>query len=112
LGDYLEAIKDFSKAIVLAPDSALAYNNRGLSLVKVEDVDGAISDFTKAIELKPSESVVFYNRGIALAHKKDYEKAISDFQRAAILDPKFETKAREQIDYCRTHLKNSAKKII
>lgn len=111
LGDYPGAIKDFSKAIELAPDSALAYNNRGLSRVKVKDLDGAISDFTKAIELNSSESVVFYNRGIALAHKKDYEKAIRDFERAAILDPKIETKAREQIDYCRTHLKNSAKKI-
>jgi tetratricopeptide (TPR) repeat protein len=112
LGDYLGAINDFSKAIELAPDSGLAYNNRGLSRVKMEDIDGAISDFTKAIELNPSESVVFYNRGIALAHKKNYEKAIRDFERAAILDSKIETKAREQIDYCRTHLKNSAKKII
>jgi len=112
LGDYLGAIKDFSKAIELAPDSALAHNNRGLSRVKVEDIDGAISDFTKAMELNPSESGVFYNRGIALAHKKDYEKAIKDFERAVILDPKIETKVREQIDYCRTHLKNSAKKIM
>jgi tetratricopeptide (TPR) repeat protein len=112
LGDYLGAINDFSKVIELVPDSALAYNNRGLSRVKVEDLDGAISDFTKALELNPSESVVFYNRGIALAHKKDYEKAIRDFERAAILDPKIKAKAREQIDYCRTHLKNSAKKII
>ena len=78
----------------------------------MEDIDVAISDFTKAMELNPSESGVFYNRGIALAHKKDYEKAIKDFERAAILDPKIETKVREQIDYCRTHLKNSAKKIM
>ena len=107
LGDYLGAIKDFSRAIELAPASALVYNNRGLSRVKVEDLDGAINDFTKAVELTPHESAVFYNRGIALAHKKNYAKAITDFERAAVLDPKIEIKARQQIAFCRIQLKKN-----
>jgi tetratricopeptide (TPR) repeat protein len=104
LGDYSEALKDFSKAIELAPSSALAHNNRGLSRIKTNDFDGAINDFSKAIELDPIVAAIYFNRGIAYIHKNDFNKAIEDFTMSAKLDQAFEIRAQAQIGYCRTRL--------
>jgi len=104
MGDFRGALEDFSKAIKLAPESAVAYNNRGLSRVKTEDFDGAESDFSKAIKLDPNVAAVYFNRGITRAHKNEFAIAIEDFETAAKLDPAFDTKAQEQIDYCRARL--------
>jgi tetratricopeptide (TPR) repeat protein len=105
LGNYQGAIEDFSKAIELAPDSALAYNNRGLARVKIRDFDGALKDFTTAIEWEPGNAKVFFNRGIALARKGDFFKAIKDFEKAENLDPEMSKKAREQIRFCLSQIK-------
>ncbi len=109
LGNYQGAIEDFSKAIELAPDSALAYNNRGLARVKIKDLDGAVKDFTIAIEWEPGNAKVFFNRGIALARKRDFQEAIGDFEKAANLDPEMAKKAREQISFCLSQIKEDEK---
>jgi hypothetical protein len=103
-GDYSGAIADFTTAIKLAPASSVAHNDRGLSKVKTRDFSGAVDDFSKAIELDPRVAAIYFNRGIARIHTHELELAIGDFESAAKLDKAFETKAKEQIDYCRSHL--------
>jgi hypothetical protein len=106
-GDYKGAIEDFSKAIELAPNSPLAYNNRGLSRVKIKDFDGAISDFGKAIGLDQKMAAAYFNRGIARVRKNELKSAIEDFEAAARIDPAFQSKALEQIIYCRARLRKN-----
>ena len=53
LGWKEEAIKDYTKAIELNPEYALAYNNRGKALEDLGERAEAIKDYTKAIELDP-----------------------------------------------------------
>ncbi|MGB0384758.1 MAG: tetratricopeptide repeat protein [Ardenticatenaceae bacterium] len=42
---------DYSEAIRLNPDYALAYNNRGFAYEKKGERDLAIADYRKAVEL-------------------------------------------------------------
>ena len=49
--DYNGAIADFTKAIEINPNYAIAYYNRGFLKNDLKDYNGAIADYTKAIEI-------------------------------------------------------------
>ena len=54
--DYLEAIKDYSKAISLEPDFGEAYFNRGLTRIFLNDLEGGALDLSRAGELGLTEA--------------------------------------------------------
>ena len=68
-------------------DYALAYYNRGLAKIHLEDYNGAISDNTKAIELNPDYAMAYNNRGYSKSILEDYNGAIADYNKAIELDP-------------------------
>jgi|GEM_PF-864430 len=86
-GEYDQAISDFTKAIELKPDYALAYCNRGNSRDEKGEYDQAIADYTKAIELNPDYAGAYNNRGISWKNKGEYDKAIADYTEAIALKP-------------------------
>ncbi len=59
------AIKDFTKAIALKSDYAIAYNNRGAVYRSKGDYDQAIKDYNIAIKLNPGFVEAYYDRGLA-----------------------------------------------
>jgi tetratricopeptide (TPR) repeat protein len=87
-GDFQAAIADFTKAIELKPDYAVAYSNRAGAKRALKDFDGAIADCTKAIELQPDYAVAYNNRGGAKLAKGDIDGAAADFAKAVDLDPR------------------------
>ena len=74
-----EALKYFTKAIELSPDSATAYFNRGRIYMRLGDGDRAISDFTQIIHPKSKDLLPFFWRGLAYFAKGDDARAIEDF---------------------------------
>jgi tetratricopeptide (TPR) repeat protein len=50
-GNYRQAIVDFSRLILLDPNDAFTYYNRGLVKAKSQDLKGAISDMQQAAKL-------------------------------------------------------------
>jgi tetratricopeptide (TPR) repeat protein len=48
LGDHQGALRDYTAAIRVAPDNALAYTNRAAVRVEVGDKKGAIQDYQQA----------------------------------------------------------------
>lgn len=72
--DYKNAVKAFSKAVLLNSQYALALVNRGLAKEKLRDYDGAIADFTQAMKHKASYG--------ALVQRARLELSIDDFQAA------------------------------
>jgi tetratricopeptide (TPR) repeat protein len=89
MGNYQDAIDNYTKAIESNPDDAFLYNNRGLAYFRVKEYKKSISDYTKAIELKPDYAVAYCNRGLAYFKIRSFDEAISDYTKAIELDPKY-----------------------
>ena len=87
LKDYYGAIADYTKAIELVPNDALAYYNRGLSKDILGDISGAMADYNKAIELDPNDADFYSNRGGIKLDLEDYYGAISDYSKVIELNP-------------------------
>lgn len=51
LGNYKEAIRDFTSVIEIDPENANAYFNRGCCYDSIGELDLAISDYSVALEL-------------------------------------------------------------
>jgi tetratricopeptide (TPR) repeat protein/S1-C subfamily serine protease len=85
--NYKQAIADFTEAIRLKPDFALAYNNRAFARLQNKDDKGAIGDYNEAIRFNPNNALLHVNRGFARLQNKDDKGAIEDFQQAIRLKP-------------------------
>jgi len=57
-----EAIADFTEAIRIAPDNAVAYSNRGNTYSNTGKLKQAIADYTQAIRLDPANPVRYAKR--------------------------------------------------
>ena len=55
------AIDNFSEAIRIDPQSAIAYFYRGFTYRLRGEYDAAIADFTEAIRLEPQDGETYYH---------------------------------------------------
>jgi tetratricopeptide (TPR) repeat protein len=89
LGNYRQAIEDYTKAVEINPRSALAYNNRGTAYGHLGNDLEAINDFSDAIEIKPEYAEAYNNRGAAHGRLGSAALAIGDFDRAVAINPEY-----------------------
>ena len=89
LGQYDQAMADFSKSIQIDPQDAKTYVNRGTVYLVQKQYDQAIADYSKAIQIDPQDATAYHNRGMAYAYHAQYEQAIVDFSKAIQIDPQF-----------------------
>jgi len=54
--DFDDAIVDYTKALELCPDFAVALFNRGTVLYRLGNLDTALSDLAKAVQLAPENA--------------------------------------------------------
>ena len=87
LGDYKGAIFEYTQAIRLEPDFALAYIFRGDVKADLGQHFAAISDYDTAIRLEPDLAFAYYDRGIAKYKLGQHRAAISDYDTAIRLKP-------------------------
>jgi len=86
--DPSKALKDFSKAIILNPNSAINYYKRAQTYhLFLRKYQQAIKDYTKAIELKPDFAVAFSSRAEVFSLLHDNQQAIKDYTKAIELTP-------------------------
>lgn len=82
-----EAIKDYTKAIELAPDAVDPYLNRGAALEGQGKYDEAIQDYNRVLEIAPNDAFAYNNRGNAKAGLEQWDQALADYQKAANMVP-------------------------
>lgn len=92
LGEYDEAMLDYSKAISLDENMTDAYYNRARISLSRKDIDNpdikkAISDLEKALELDPKFQDALY--AMAAAYKKlgDYHKTLEYLEKLLQVEP-------------------------
>ena len=82
-----KAIKDYSKAIKLSPQSAWLFHNRAHAYEKLSLYQNAIDDFSNAIAIEPAEARHIQCRGVSFFREKSNVEAESDFNKAIIINP-------------------------
>jgi tetratricopeptide (TPR) repeat protein len=84
-----EAIRYYTAAVALRPQSPGARVNLGMALHHRGKVEEAIACFKKAIDLDPKSAPAHANLGVALHGEGRLDGAVACFQKAIALDPKF-----------------------
>jgi tetratricopeptide (TPR) repeat protein len=85
-----KAIADCSQAILLNPNGANGFFNRGRAYNRKSQYDRAIEDYNQAIRLNPNYAIAFYNRGVSWERKNALQRALADFKKfseLALSDP-------------------------
>jgi tetratricopeptide (TPR) repeat protein len=88
LGDYSNALLNFTQTIKLNPKFAPAYINRGSVKSYLGDIKEAIKDFDKGIDINPNDAAAYFNRGVAKNKLGDRQSEILDYNKAIELNPK------------------------
>lgn len=87
---YLEAVKDYERAMKLYPKFGAIYVNRGNLFFLGESYDSAIMEYTKALNLDLRQDYVAYlNRGMAYEKLGKLADAESDYRLAIELAPEW-----------------------
>jgi tetratricopeptide (TPR) repeat protein len=85
----VSAEKESSEYLEKNPQSAEAYNKRGVAYRMNGNQDDAIACFNKAIEIDPNNAQYYQHRGISYSSSavRKYDQAIADFTKAIEIDP-------------------------
>ncbi len=87
----IEALRDladeFPNVRHYRDELARLYADRGITLFRAEDIDGAIRDLTEAIRIDPEDPHTYIFRGIVYGAKREFEEALADFSKALELRP-------------------------
>lgn len=85
-GEFLEAIQFYTKSIQSKP-SSIAYANRAMAYLKLEDYIQAEKDSTQSIRLDASYVKAYLRRGAARKATDNLDGAISDYEMALRYEP-------------------------
>ena len=88
-GDFKQALKTFSRAIVINPENAKSYLWRGMAYESLGNPDAAADDYTRALSIDPMYMAALCKRGEIYSLKGENDKALSDFNDAIRLEPDY-----------------------
>ena len=92
LGNYGQAIEDYSTVIELAPRYARiaeTYSGRAAAYYADQEYSRAMDDYDKVIDLEPGKADAYVYRGRSYEEfTKDHKRAISYYDKALEIDPK------------------------
>ncbi|MDI7258596.1 MAG: tetratricopeptide repeat protein [Thermodesulfobacteriota bacterium] len=88
-GRFKEAIDEFTKAISVKEDFALAYNGRGVARVLNNEWDGALVDFIRAMQVDSKLSDAYASLGNYWVIREAPDGAIEAFNQALSINSEF-----------------------
>ncbi|MDR1543522.1 MAG: tetratricopeptide repeat protein [Prevotellaceae bacterium] len=78
-------IRDYDKAIELAPDFSFAWFNRGNILCSSKDYKAAIANYSNALNIDRDFAEAYFNRALTFIYIGDTDKGIADLSKAGEL---------------------------
>jgi TolB-like protein/Tfp pilus assembly protein PilF len=87
--DWAGAEKEFSRAIQLAPNSALAYNQYGMYLAAMGRLEEAIATVQRSLTLDPLSPIINANLGWYLLYAGKKEEAAEQFKKTLEIDENY-----------------------
>jgi tetratricopeptide (TPR) repeat protein len=84
-----QAIQEFRKALLLAPESAEAYLNLGIALADKSELESALAAFSATVRLAPESAAAHYNRGRVLYELGRHKEAGPELETACRLTPEY-----------------------
>jgi serine/threonine protein kinase/Flp pilus assembly protein TadD len=88
-GQPAEAIRYYTAALALRPDSPGIYLNRGFALGRAGELEAAIADARQAVALAPEWAWAHFNLGTSLLRKGQLDEAIAALREAIRLNKDF-----------------------
>jgi tetratricopeptide (TPR) repeat protein len=82
LGNYHDAIRDFTTSLEINRKDPDIYLNRGMASLQLGNYPDALSDFAAGLEINPKEPGFYVNRGIVYAANQRFAEAVAEFDRA------------------------------
>jgi len=80
LSHLRETIASLDAVILEEPNSASAYQSRGVAYFELGEFQKAIDDFDRVIELYPSQEPHHWQRGICYYYAGEFEKGVKQFE--------------------------------
>ncbi len=84
-----DAIEFYEKALKIDPNYIYAYNNKGLSLSRLDRDTEAIAEYDKALERDPNALKAYYNKGLSLSRLDRDTEAIAEYDKVLEIDPNY-----------------------
>ncbi|ETO85102.1 hypothetical protein F444_01077 [Phytophthora nicotianae P1976] len=112
-GDYVAAIKSYTRCLGYNPQNAVVLSNRAMAYLKNREFANAEDDCTLALKSDPAHVKSYSRRGTARNALGKHRLALLDFHRAAMLDPKsrqIQTQLQSTRNVIRTAIKRSPKR--
>ncbi|KAG7400325.1 hypothetical protein PHYBOEH_006265 [Phytophthora boehmeriae] len=112
-GDYVAAIKSYTRCLGYNPQNAVVLSNRAMAYLKNREFANAEDDCSLALKADPSHVKSYSRRGTARNSLGKHRLALLDFERAAALDPKsrqIQTQLQSTRELIRTAIKRSPKR--
>lgn len=85
--DFIQALKDFKKAIKVDPKNGKAFYYRGIVYRTNRDYRKALRDFDRSLELSPYEFDALLSRSRVHLELGDFRKALDDCDNALRIEP-------------------------
>ncbi|KAI9993788.1 hypothetical protein PInf_016309 [Phytophthora infestans] len=112
-GDYVAAIKSYTRCLGYNPQNAVVLSNRAMAYLKNREYANAEDDCSLALRADPAHAKSCTRRGTARNSLGKHRLALLDFQRAATLDPKsrqIQKQLQSTRELIRTAIKRSSKR--
>jgi tetratricopeptide (TPR) repeat protein len=88
-GNWDQAVEDYTSALRLNPNNAIAYCNRGIAYAFKGMYKEAIDDYTASLRINPTNAIAYCGRGAAFAYQSIFDRAIEDYTNALRFDPNY-----------------------
>ncbi|VEL23653.1 unnamed protein product [Protopolystoma xenopodis] len=104
---FQEAVACYTKAIEMAPSTAVYYCNRAAAYSRMSRHQDTVKDCERALEIDPDYSKAYGRMGLAYSSMDNHARAVECYQKALELDPTNEN-CRQNLQIAKNRLQSSS----